>query len=709
MDGSIPARATGPEPGLGRTEDTERAFLEVAAKGRQVMGFRMQGLELQKVGIVGSGQIGPDIALHFTKVLHRHDVPVVVVDISPDALEKGRKKLSRKIAKGRETGAFSDAMAEGMLSGVTFTEDYAALAGSSLVVEAASENLDVKGAIFGRVEEICSDDAVLASNSSHLEPEEIFRSTSHRGRTLGIHYFFPAERNPLVEIIPGRDTDPGLTSTMLKFYEAIGKVPVRVASRYGYAVDPLFEGLFLAAALCVEEGLGTTREVDAVAHRAVGLRVGPFTAANLTGGNPITDHGLDLMHEKLGPWFRSPPLLKDALSSGTPWDVPGRGEKITLPADKERPIADALRGAYLGLAGQILDSGIISLSDFEMALELGLDIRPPFRMMNELGIAESLRLVEEYARAHPGFDVPRCLAERASSGTDFTIDVVHRRDVDGVAVVTIRRPKVLNALSREVYEQLGRHFEAIRDDAEVRAAVLTGFGTKAFVSGADVNFLAKIRSPEEGFRTAEWSKTVGSLIESLGKPVVAALNGMSIGGGLELAMCCTARICREGLKLAASQPEVNLGIIPGSGGTQRLPRLIGIDAASRMLRTGRGLSSAEAVELGLVREEVRGDVALEAVRLAREAADGKVRLEPLDQAAMELPVTLPPVEIGHRSTAIDSIMCRALLEGCRRPLSGGLEFESEMFAECCRTEDMRIGLENFLTRGPRVKAEFKNA
>jgi 3-hydroxyacyl-CoA dehydrogenase/enoyl-CoA hydratase/carnithine racemase len=673
------------------------------------MSYRSKGLDIPKVGVIGSGQIGPDIALHFSKALHRHGVPVVVVDIAPDALERGKKKLTRKVDRGRETGAFSDEMASAMVANVTFTEDYGQLSGAGLVVEAATEDAALKSRIFSRVEEICSAEAVLASNSSHLPPEEIFGQARLPERCLCVHYFFPAERNPLVEIIPGAATSPDLADSMMAFYESIGKVPIRVGSRYGYAVDPLFEGLFLAAALCVEQGLGSIREVDAVACRALGLRVGPFTAANLTGGNPITDHGLDEMHTRIDGWFRSPGLLKRQLASGKPWDVPARGETVAAAEDVEARITAALRGAYFGLAGQILDSGIVSLSDFEMAVDLGLDMTPPFTLMNRVGIEESIGLVEQYASANPGFTIPDCLRERGSRGEPWTIDVVHRRDVDGVAVLTIRRPKVLNALSRDVYAQLDRRFQEIRDDPSVRAAVLTGYGKKAFVSGADVRFLAAIRSPEEGFETSEWSKKVGTTIEGLGKPVVAALNGMFIGGGNELAMCCSARVCRKGLSFAAAQPEVNLGIIPGSGATQRLPRLVGVARAAELLRTGRPISGPEAVEMGLVREEVEGDVVESAIALARSAADGEVRLSPLSTEPLQTTDPLPELDLGHLSSAIDSIMCRAIVEGCRMPLAEGLRFESEMFAECCRTNDMRIGLENFLANGPRAKADFTNS
>lgn len=672
--------------------------------------YQFRDLCIDKVGVVGSGNIGPDIALFFAKAFHAHGVPVVVVDVAEEAVARGRAKAEQKIAKGRESGAFKPDAAEAMGRALTFTTDYAQLAGASLVIEAATEDLDTKRKIFARLESLCGPSAILASNSSHIEPEEIFLplAPSTRSRAAVIHYFFPAERNLLVEIVPGRDTHPAHTRTLMGLYEEIGKIPVRVDGRFGYAVNPVFEGLFLAAALAVEEGLGTVKEVDTAARRALGLGVGPFTAMNLTGGNPITNHSLDVMTSKLGPWFHSPQLMKDAMASGKPWDVPKRDEKVELPSAQEQKIADVMLGAYFGLAGEILDSGIITLADLELAVETGLAMRAPFSLMNETGVGHALDLVVAYAAAHPGFPVPRCIASHAREDRLFRIDHVIRADEGDVAVLTIRRPKVLNALNDDVYEQLAAHAMVLREDPKVAAVVLTGFGPKAFVSGADVNFLAAIRSPAEGTATSERSKQAGNLLEQLGKPVVCALNGMAFGGGNEIAMCCTARIVRKGLAVAVAQPEANLGIVPGAGATQRLPRLVGVGKAAEMLRTGRALSGREAVECGLVREEVAGDVVDAAVRLARAAAHGEVVLPPMNRGPIDTPNELPAVELGHLSRATDALICRAIVEGCRRPLADGLRLESELFGQCCATEDMRIGVDNFMANGPRAKAVFVN-
>lgn len=326
--------------------------------------------------------------------------------------------------------------------------------------------------------------------------------------------------------------------------------------------------------------------------------------------------------------------------------------------------------------------------------------------MNAIGVPGALALVKAYAAGHAGFPVAKAISEQARSGRPFEIPYVLRRDAGDVAVLTIRRPQVLNALNDDVYRQLHERVAALRDDPRVRAVVLTGFGTKAFVSGADVNFLAAITTPDEGFRTSERSKAAGNLIEQLGKPVVCALNGSAFGGGSELAMCCTARIARSGLSVAMAQPEANLGIVPGAGATQRLPRLVGVERAAEMLRTGRALSGAEAVACGLIRAEVDGDVVDAGIELARAAADGRVTLAGIDRRPIDVPENLPDVALGHLSRAIDGLMCRAIIEGCRQPLDDGLRFESEMFGACCATEDMRLGVRNFFEHGPKVRAEF---
>ncbi len=670
------------------------------------MAFTLKGRKLEKVGVVGSGQIGPDIALFFAKTLAPHGVSVKVVDISEAALAAGRQRIEKKIGKGVEGGAFTPDEAKAMLGSLAFTSNYAELEGAGLVVEAATENVAIKRAIVARLEAICgAAGAVIASNSSHMEPETIFAEAAHPERGLVVHYFFPAERNIIVEVVPGKATDPAVADWAMDFYEALGKVPIRVKSRYGYAVDPIFEGLFEAAALGVEAGWGTVMEVDVMAQRALGLGVGPFTAMNLTGGNPITAHGLDEMHVKHNAWFRTPKLMADQLAKNAPWETAGRGVKVEVPDDRYARVADLMTGAYFGLVGQIIDSGISNVADLELAIETALVMRPPFAWMNEVGPAKALALVEGYARENPTFPVPACLRNKASTGKPWAIAHVLRKDVDGVAVLTIRRPKVLNALNLEVFRQLQKHCEDVEKDARVKGAVVTGHGTKAFVSGADIDMLAQLKTAAEGSANAQQFHRTLDYIESMKKPVVCAMNGLAFGGGNELAMACHVRIARKGLKVLAGQPEVNLGIIPGAGGTQRLPRLIGIEPAARLMRTAKPLSGAEALALGLVAEEVEGDLVDRAVKLVLEIADGRRQAKPIAREPLAgVPARLPDVDLGHRSTVIDGILCGAILDGAKRSLSDGLALEVKAFGACVETKDMHIGMENFVRNGPRAKA-----
>ncbi|MCA8972936.1 MAG: 3-hydroxyacyl-CoA dehydrogenase family protein, partial [Planctomycetes bacterium] len=208
---------------------------------------------------------------------------------------------------------------------IEYTTDYGRIAGANLVLEAATEDEAIKHRIFEQVERICDDHCILLSNSSHMQPEEIFVHLRNKTRCLVAHYFFPAERNPIVELVPGEKTDPALTAFLMDFYEAIGKAPIQVRSSYAFAVDPIFEGLVQCAILCREAGLGNEKEIDAVAVRTLGMGIGHFSIISSANGNSITDHGLDEMHTRLMPWFRSPPSLKERVRLGQArWDIAER-------------------------------------------------------------------------------------------------------------------------------------------------------------------------------------------------------------------------------------------------------------------------------------------------------------------------------------------------------------------------------------------------
>jgi enoyl-CoA hydratase/3-hydroxyacyl-CoA dehydrogenase len=673
------------------------------------MSLTMFGRTIRKIGIIGSGNIGPDIALHFSQNLYSYGVPVVIVDILQAALDAGSKKAESKMAKAVEKKIFKKEEAEAISKNMLFTTDYGKLSDADLVIEAAFERLDVKNKIFDQCQEVCPKTAILASNSSHMTPEEIFQRMKDKGRCLVIHYFFPAERNILVEIVPGKETDPALVEYSMKLYEFIGKAPIRVKSRFGFAVNPFFEGIFLAGTLAVEKGLASVKQTDAIIQKTLGMGIGPFTGHNLTGGNPLTQHGLSMYTSIIMPWFRSPKILDDQVKSGKPWETAARGESVEYSQEVYEAVSNRVMGAYFGIACEIVESGISNISDLDLGVEVGLVMTPPFQMMNKVGIKKSLELVEAYAKENPGFKVAEILKKQGTSGKLWKIPIVIRKDKGNVALVKIRRPTVLNALNKEVLDQLLEIFTGIQKDPKIRGAVLTGFGTRAFVSGADIGMLAALKTPEEAEAGCLKDQAPLALIENLGKPVICAMNGLAFGGGNELSMVCTARIAKKGQKVFIAQPEPRLGIIPGIGGTQRFPRMVGIEKAWQILRSANPISSAQAKEIGLIQEEVEGDLIEAAMDWLDKILSGKVHIPSIKKDPIPIPSKLPDVDIGHLSRKIDSLLQKAILEGAKMTLEQGLKLEAKTFSECLLTQDMKIGMENFMKNGPRVNANFVHA
>jgi len=171
-------------------------------------------------------------------------------------------------------------------------------------------------------------------------------------------------------------------------------------------------------------------------------------------------------------------------------------------------------------------------------------------------------------------------------------------------------------------------------------------------------------------------------------------------------MACTARIAQKGQKVFVAQPEPKLGFIPGAGGTQRLPRLIGIEKAWPILRHSNPISSAEAKELGLIQDEIEGDLIEAAIQWVNNILSGKVKVPSIPKGPIPIPPKLPEVDIGHLSRKIDQLLQKAILEGAKMTLEEGLKLEAKIFGECFFTKDRQIGIDNFMKNGPKVNANF---
>jgi enoyl-CoA hydratase len=245
-----------------------------------------------------------------------------------------------------------------------------------------------------------------------------------------------------------------------------------------------------------------------------------------------------------------------------------------------------------------------------------------------------------------------------------------------VAVLTINRPKVLNALNSPTMDELRRAILEVKHDDGLRVLIVTGAGDKSFVAGADINELA-VQTPTQGKEHALRGQHVFDLVENMGKPVIAAINGFALGGGCELALACTLRLAADTARLG--QPEINLGIMPGYAGSQRLPRLVGKGVALDLLLTGRQVGAEEALRIGLVNRVVpAAELMAEARKLAAELA-GKA-----------------PIALRYIIEAVN--------RGLEVSLDKGQFLEASLFGLVASTEDMREGTRAFLEKR---RAEFK--
>src|SRR4051794_29652677 len=257
-----------------------------------------------------------------------------------------------------------------------------------------------------------------------------------------------------------------------------------------------------------------------------------------------------------------------------------------------------------------------------------------------------------------------------STVAGLALETVLYEKKDPIAYVTVNRPKVLNALNHQTWADLRAAFETAREDSELRGVILTGAGEKAFIAGADISELAHVTAVEAE-RSSTFGQAVLNLVENLGKPVIAAINGFALGGGCETAMACTIRIAAENAKFG--QPEVKLGLHPGGGGTQRLPRLVGKGRALQLILSGETISATEAHRIGLINEVVPA-----------------AELIPRAEAILKQIFANAPIAVQYSLEAVN--------KGLETSQAEGLALEASFFGLCAATEDKKEGTSAFLEK-----------
>jgi len=650
------------------------------------------------VGVIGSGSIGPDLAYGFVSALASDpDSRVLLHDIKPEALEAGLARIQGYVKKGVDRGKLNPKVAAAIGGMLTTTGELADLAGCDYVLEAATEDLEIKKIILGNLEKVVRPDCLIGFATSGLPRAMIAADTTHPERCFVNHPFFPAWRAMPIEVVLSDHAE--FSERMLATLKRLGKVPVITADVPCFAADDIFCNYCAEAARIHVEGLASVWQVDKIVNDAIGGG-GPFNVMDLTRGNLLNVKCLKLMKEAPtgSEWFTPPEVF--STQANTPWlDHKNPGDPSYSPG-LGKQVLDRILAVLLGRTCFVADNGICDPADLNWLTRNALGFSQGLLdLAAELGADRVHEICTNYAQANPGFEVSKSIRDRVL--VDFKRNVQVEKD-GNLATVTIKRPEVLNALNDQTMDELGAAFDELEADDTVAGIVVTSYGGS--LAGADINELAALKTPEEAADKCRRGHQVLRRIEKFPKPVVIAVNGPVLGGGAELSMACHARVVGPNLMLG--QPEVNLGIIPGYGGTQRLPRLIGVDKAAEMLRTAGTIGAKEACQMGWATGEPAADPVVAAKEVVRAHLDGSAPITPLDTGPLEVPPTLPMVDIGHRSLAIDRILTDTLFAGLVTDLDKGLEIEARSFARCKKTVDYDLGMTNFIQNGPRVPAVF---
>jgi enoyl-CoA hydratase/3-hydroxyacyl-CoA dehydrogenase len=651
------------------------------------------------VGVIGSGSIGPDLAYGFLSALAAGEGGrVYLLDIAKEALDAGVGRIDGYVNKALARGKMSKKTAEATRTALNPTMDIKDLADCDYVLEAATEDLKTKRIILNNLEQVVRPDCLIGFATSGIPRAQIAAEATHPERCFVNHPFFPAWRAlPMEVVLSG--TEERFSTRMLAVLKQLGKVPIVTADVECFAADDIFCNYISEAARIVEEGIATPAQVDKIVNDAIGGG-GPFNVMDLTRGNLLTAHCQELMRDAPGGsgWFAPPESLKK--QGSTPWHNP------KVPADSKfteaqgKQVLDRILAVLLGRTYAVYENDVCDALDLNWLIRNSLGFMDGMLDLGKkLGADRVAELCLTYKKTHPDFPVPKCVSEKKLPS--YLRDIKVERDGD-IAVVMVFRPEFRNALCMNTVQEIKTVFEQLDADPEVKGIVFTSFD--GALSGADINELAVLTERKDTEGICYKAYPVQKAIADIKKPVVAAVDGPVMGGGAEFAMACHARV--TGPNLMFAQPEVNLGIMPGYGATQRLPRIVGVERALELLRTGRTVGAKEACALGWAHGEPVDNPVQAAKDLIRDHLAGKIKLAPVDPAPLALPDPIPNIDIGHRSLKVDAIVVNAVLKGVQLPLDEGLLVEAVAFADCKETIDANIGITNFILNGPRVPAAF---
>ncbi|GIW71149.1 MAG: 3-hydroxyacyl-CoA dehydrogenase [Planctomycetota bacterium] len=597
------------------------------------------------------------------------------------------------------------------------TAALAELATADLVIEAVFEDLAVKREVFAQLGELTPAETILATNTSSFRVAQLAEVTARPQRVLGLHYFYHPAKNRLVEVVPHAGTSPEVTGRAWQLQERIGKTPIRSADTPGFVVNRFFVPWLNEAVRLLEEEVANLPAIEQLAKEIFGIGMGPFELMNVTGV-PIALHAARTLGAELGALYAPSARLQAQVTSGQPWPLAGE------PRARDPELVRArLLGLVFLVAAELVEQGVASIEDTDIGARVGLRWPlGPFELMNQVGIEEAARLAGALAERY-GVELPRLLREQAARGEPFRFERVRLEVENGIATLWLNRPDALNALDEEMLAQLRERFEQAAAQPQVRAIVLRGRG-KAFVAGADVRWFVRLLQAGEIDRIVAFTRKGHELLERMretDKVVIAVLDGLSLGGGSELALGCDRIVATPRGSLGF--PETGIGIYPGLGGTQNLPRRVGRGLARYLIYTGRVLTAEEAFALGLIDRLVPHEqlpAAIEELIAAGKTAEHTGPPHPLsgrwaeaarlfDRPAEELlggavgtddPVLARELErVRTQKAPIALRLASELTElALSNPYREGLRAELERLPQVLGTRDALVGLRSVLER-----------
>jgi enoyl-CoA hydratase/3-hydroxyacyl-CoA dehydrogenase len=592
-------------------------------KPRQLKKERTIMKTIKNVTVLGAGAMGAQIAALAAEA----GFNVKVRDIEEKYLERGRQMITEIYDKRIKRGGFSEEKKKAVFGNMKFLVDIKeAVKDADIIIEAVPEIMDLKKSVLKESTSLAPEDCVFATNTSSLSIAEISTAAKRPELVVGTHYFNPPSRMSLLEIVNGDKTSKEAIKVAENVAVAMGRDVVHVKDIPGFIANRIFCNMCNEADWALAQGEGkSATEIDSAIKYKLGLPMGMLELQDTLGGGSVDTqfHVMEYFGTMMGKSYGAAPILTKLFKEKNWGKKTGKGyydwtggktNELPMNAgaafDPIRVLATAVNEA-----AKLIEMDATSREDIDTAVLLGLNYpRGILRMADSTGldliVNELNRLYEKYNH-EDRYKASSALTKLVKQGKlgrktgegfytygigEYEFIKIEINNKNKVARLILNRPNRANAFNADMMSELNKALTELEKNTAVQCIVITGAGAN-FCGGADVSAFATGKV-EDAFNFSEAPHDVFTHIETLAKPVVAAINGAAMGGGLELAISCDIRIMNT--KAMVRLPEITLGLLPGAGGTQRLGRLIGWARAREMILLADPVMSDKALAWGLV-------------------------------------------------------------------------------------------------------------